>query len=178
MNLTDYILRSIAPQIASESMILPRSVTFYGDSIMHSVFPHIKMEGVMLQNFSQPGDTARNAWRRFPYDSRSTQVIVLEHGTNDLSIGDDPIPYLRGMATRAIDEGRLVVFTGIAQRADPTFTIDSRIQDLAEDLMCQFVGWQDFSIERLELVDGLHPGEAGQKQLAKDLVRVLTPLLT
>ena len=167
-------LRSLLMPSVSEGMLFS-GVHTYGDSIMAgNIATELRNTGAVVLDYSQPGDTAANAWRRFSYDKRSMSTVVLQHGTNDLTLGDDPVPYLEMMAKRAIAEGRKVVFTGITQRAIPParswLGTNADITELAYAMGCQHAKWH---IVPMDLVDGLHPGASMIDQLVNRLESVL-----
>lgn len=150
-----------------DSRICIPGMTLCGDSILHGVSNHVP---AAIISFTQPGDTAADAWRRFAYDKRSTAKVVLQMGTNDLTIGEDPVPFLKLMAERCIAEGRQVIFTGITQRDDhPEGSWDIanlKILDLAKELKCVHLHWDEY---RLSTPDGLHPAQESQARLAASL---------
>lgn len=161
MNIRTPILDLLAPRARDNGRAV-KGITVYGDSIGYSLFLPDRfktlMPGTVVVDRCMPGDTAEQAWRRFPYDVRSTKVVVLQVGTNDLGIGRNPIPALRKMTRYALDEGRLVVFTGITWRTGlfPIAETNERIFELAEDYGCPCANWQAIP---LIAADGLHPDE-------------------
>lgn len=171
----DLILRAIAPRPRpAAGATLQPGVTLYGDSIMHggiaAVMADAGCTGV-IHDRSVPGDTAANAWRRMPYELRATTHVVLQQGTNDLTVGADPVQYLRRMVRYLRAEGRTVILTGIAQRADrPTAPTDLDVRRLAITERVAFAGW---GVVPLNAPDGLHPGPEMARALAQRLLWVL-----
>lgn len=161
----DLILNLLAPRPKQGSGMFNDSVVLYGDSIMAGgMADALRDLGFTVVDRSVAGDTAANCWRRFPYELRSGRVVVLQPGTNDLTVGDDPVPALRRMATFALKEGREVVLTGISQREDARHaTANPRIARLAHELHCHYAG---IDLAELDSADGLHPNENMRKLLA------------
>lgn len=177
MNIRTAILDLLAPAPADGRPRVP-GITFYGDSIGFSLDLHERfktlMPGAMVVDRSMPGDTAEQAWRRFPYDVRSTQVVLLQVGTNDLGQGNDPVPALRKMAEYAYAEGRTPIFTGITWRTGvgiiPVADTNRRIEELAFEFQTLFVGWNHIP---LVAADGLHPDEPMRTTMAEWLANSL-----
>lgn len=159
-------LRSMLMPKAEPGMPMP-GITLYGDSIMYGVSLHLSP---YFMSFAQPGSTAADTWRRFAYDKRSTKIVVLQPGTNDLTIGEDPVPFLKLMAERCIAEGRQVIFTGITQRDDRPegswVIANLKILELAKELKCVHLHWEEY---QLSMPDDLHPDRASQARLAASL---------
>lgn len=170
----DLIRAALMPSARPNGFLVP-GLALYGDSIMANGIAHrLQAAGVLLNDLSQPGDTAANAWRRFAYDLRTMQTVVLQHGTNDLSGGRDPVPYLRLMAKHAIAEGRRVVFTGITHRELPVGYSWQRANDdigaLAAELKCTHAGWNGVAYASDDLI---HPDAAMADRLVARLVESL-----
>lgn len=164
MKFKEHILALIAPKPKPGAILLP-GLTLYGDSIMaNSVGWRITLGGGIVEDRSIAGDTAREAWARFPYERRSTGWVVLQPGTNDLTNGDDPVPYLKLMADYAIAEGRNVLLTGISQRVDQDVSdVNVDIWRAAEDVGARFGYWH---FATLDASDGLHPEPMMARTLA------------
>ena len=178
MNIRTSILDLLAPR-AERNEPATKGITIYGDSIGYSLFLAdrlaVSMPGIVVVDRSMPGDTAEQAWRRFPYDVRSTNTVVLQVGTNDLGLGRDPLPALRKMASYARDEGRVTVFTGITWRVGllPVAETNERILELAEEFGAVCANWQAIP---LIADDGLHPVEPMRTALHDSLVSSLQTL--
>jgi len=175
LNLPDLIRASLMPPATPNGFLVP-GVALYGDSIMaNGIAPRLQAVGVAVNDLSQSGDSAANAWRRFAYDLRTMQTVVLQHGTNDLSAGRDPLPYLRRMATRAIAEGRRVVFTGITHRELPCayswIRANDDIRQLATELKCTHAGWNGVAYSSDDLI---HPDTAMADRLVVRLMEALS----
>lgn len=175
MSLSDIIRSSLMPS-AKPSELRFAGLHLYGDSIAaNGIAKRLRAAGFGVLDFAQPGDSAANAWRRFAYDVRSMSTVVFEHGTNDLTGGVDPVPFLRKMAERALTEGRRVIFTGITQRPEmvPAYdwgTANADIYALAASLGCKHAGWP---VVVYSSADKLHPDEAMVDRLAARLVETL-----
>ena len=164
MTFKELILKALAPK-ATGGMLVD-GVALYGDSIMADqahrmrlIYPHL------IVDRSIPGDTARKGWVRFPCEGRMPRTVVLQYGTNDLTLGDNPLPYLKAMAQHAQAEGREVVLTGISTRADRSvYDVNLDIYRLAQDIGATFAHW-DYA--GLIAPDGLHPGDAMANTLAQ-----------
>ncbi|RQO43077.1 hypothetical protein DBV14_26600 [Variovorax sp. KBW07] len=170
----DLIRAALMPSARPNGFLVP-GLLLYGDSIMANGIAHrLQAAGVLVNDLSQPGDTAANAWRRFAYDLRNMQTVVLQHGTNDLSGGRDPVPYMRLMAKRAMAEGRRVVFTGITHRELPVAYSWQRANDdikaLAVALKCTHAGWDGVAYSSDDLI---HPDAAMADRLVGRLVEAL-----
>lgn len=174
MSLSDIIRSSLMPSPKPSALQLA-GVHLYGDSIMAGgIGDRLRAAGIALNDFAQPGDTAANAWRRFAYDTRSFHTVVLEHGTNDLTGGNDPVPFLAKIAEHALAEGRTVVFTGITQREMPSRynwrQANDDIEALARSLGCKHAGWH---MAAYSSSDTLHPDAAMADRIAARLVETL-----
>jgi len=176
MKLTDHVRGLLQPNPPDQPRDFP-GVHLYGDSIMaNGIASRMTSLGLFtgVLDYSQPGDTAANAWRRFAYDARSLSKVVLQHGTNDLTGGVDPVPYLRKMAEYALAEGREVIFTGITRR-ELTLKYDwghanYDIAELATELGCAHAGWDHIQYSS---DDFIHPDAAMQDRLARNLLEYL-----
>jgi lysophospholipase L1-like esterase len=179
MDTRTFLLSALAPKAQNGEFLVP-GMSLYGDSIMFGgVADNLKFSlrmrfgpqnTIVVHDRSVPGDTARNGWRRFPHELRSTSTVVLEYGTNDISQEHDPLPYLERMARYAIKEGRVVVFTGIVQRAllaKTVYLTNQRIRELARTLECGHAGWDKAEVH---CPDGLHPDADGTRKLSDLLV--------
>lgn len=174
MNFTDHLRSLLMPYPKKGGMLSP-GLLLNGDSIMaHAIGNKLINRGIAVLDFAQPGDTAQNAWRRFAYDIRSMGTIVLEHGTNDITGGNDPVPYLKRMAQYAQAEGRRVVFTGICFREAPSqyswIRANQDILELAQDLGCSHAGWNTVEYSS---ADGLHPDDPMADRLVDRLMQTL-----
>ncbi len=174
MNLTDHILSLLAPSPNKNGMKNP-GLSLSGDSIMaNGIAKRLRDRGIAVLDLAQPGDTAQSAWRRFPYDVRSMGTVIIEQGTNDISGGRDPVPYLRKMVKYAQAEGRRVILTGITFRelVAPYSWMQANIDiiKLARERGCSHAGWNtvDYSSD-----DGLHPDDAMNDRLVEQLMRTL-----
>lgn len=168
----DLILRLIAPKPIHAAR--PVGVTLLGDSIMHGGIAGLMRElgwPTEILDRSLPGDTAADAWRRMPYELRPYSCVVLQHGTNDLSQGRDPVPYLARMVRYLQDAGHVVMLTGLAPRADGAAAEPSiEIERLARREGARYADWQTVP---LDAPDGLHPSPAMARTLAARLVRAM-----
>lgn len=178
MNLADIIRDVVAPKARLSPHIAP-GVTLYGDSIMAGGIAdrlRKQLPDALIADRSIPGDTAANAWRRFPYEIRATNIVVLQPGTNDLASKRCPLRPLRKMAEYARAEGREVVFTGLAQRADGRVEwnlvndVNAVVREMAFDLGAHFAWWHDVE---LDSADALHPSPAMADELAQFLAKTL-----
>ncbi|MGJ7530087.1 SGNH/GDSL hydrolase family protein [Variovorax sp. GB1P17] len=170
----DPIRAFLMPSATPNGFLVP-GVALYGDSIMANGIAHrLQAAGVVVNDLSQSGDSAANAWRRFAYDLRTMQTVVLQHGTNDLSAGRDPVPYLRRMAKHAMAEGRRVMFTGITHRELPCAYSWQRANDdirkLAADLQCAHASWNGVAYSSEDLI---HPDAAMAERLVTRLMETL-----
>lgn len=176
LNLPDLIRAALMPPATPNGFLVP-GVALYGDSIMaNGIAPRLQAAGIAVNDLSQSGDSAANAWRRFAYDLRTMQTVVLQHGTNDLSAGRNPLPYLRRMAAHAIAEGRRVVFTGITHRELPCaynwIRANDDIRQLAIELKCTHAEWNGVAYSSDDLI---HPDAAMTDRLVTRLVKALAP---
>lgn len=176
MGFRNLILTAIAPKPNAAQFLVP-GLTLCGDSIMFSgVADRLKERlsetpsySYVIHDRSIPGDTARQGWFRFPYELRSTNTVVLELGTNDIGIEQDPVPWLERMAKYALSEGRRVIFTGIVQRPLWATTVEhanEKIHQLSDRLGCDHAGWDTKSVN---CPDGLHPDAEGITSLSDAL---------
>lgn len=158
----DFILRLLAPSPKHDLVALQKfrgATMMVGDSIGNQVA--MKLE---VFNRCQPGDRAKDAWYRFPYDHRLGDLIVIQHGTNDLTNNTDPLPYIEKMAHYAWEEGRILVFTGMSHRDDIDVSgYNFRIEELAYEFAAPYADWGNVPIVR---PDGLHPDDASAQLLA------------
>lgn len=157
----DFLLEFLAPKpIHLPSNPFVGVTMMVGDSIGNMVAMEISPT---IINRCQPGDRARDAWIRFPYDHRLGDLLIIQHGTNDLP-DRDPVEYIEKMAHIAWSEGRRLVFTGIASRDG--FDVSGynfRIMELANEFSAPFADWGNVPITR---PDGLHPDGPSVRLLA------------
>lgn len=176
VNFKEWLFELLAPK-AQPAQYAIDGVTLYGDSIMYGGIGQnlINMGyasgGKVLQDLSLPGDTAQNLWHRIPYELRSTKRIVVEQGTNDISNGVDPVPYLRKIIRYLKAEGRTVILTGLSRRADNAdFPFMYPIAQLAIDEGVTYANWP---LVVGNTLDGLHP----DPKMAQALTEQLYPLI-
>lgn len=164
MKIKDYLLQSLAPK-QSPTLGL-NGVTLYGDSILWAMKYPLEeaLNGKLeIANRAIPGDTARNAWIRFPYELRPFSEVVIQTGTNDLTVGDSPIDYIEKMVEMAQAQGCHVILTGISARQDNKhIKPNSEIFSLAVMKGCGYANWPSVA---LSSPDGLHPDKEMQKHL-------------
>lgn len=179
MNLKEIIFELLAPKPNKNSHGVD-GVTLYGDSIMYGGIAKNLQDagytstGKVLHDMSLPGDTAKNLWHRMPYELRSTKRVVVQQGTNDISAGVNPIPYLRKIVRYMKAEGRIVILTGISRRTDLSDLAQLQyaveIQKLAQQEDAGYVNWP---IIKGNTTDGLHP----DAEMTKNLAIQLLPLI-
>lgn len=176
MNFKEFIFELLAPK-AKPAEFLIDGATLYGDSIMYGGIGKNLLEagytsgGKVLQDLSLPGDTAKNLWHRIPYELRSTKCVVVEQGTNDISNGVNPVPYLRKIVKYLKAEGRTVVLTGLSHRDDKADLLYSlQIHQLAWEEGVQYASWPSITGKT---IDGLHP----DAEMTKALAATIYPLI-
>lgn len=177
--------RAAAPQGAC-------SVELYGDSILHGGFlgdrrldesPAAALRRMRPRyrviDHSVSGETASARSAAFASEARSSRIVVIQHGLNDVMQNLPLEPALRAMVTQSRAEGRDVVLTGLSQTlagADVRARGDATVRRLAGDLAVPFADWGSVPMRRGEMADILHPSQIYSTRLVERLVKVLDHL--
>lgn len=173
MKLKEHIFEWLAPK-PKKAEFLMDGVTLLGDSIMYGgvAWNLANMGyGKMIHNLSIPGDTAENLWHRLPYELRSTKYVVVEQGTNDVSNGVNPIPYLKKIVQYLKTEGRTVILTGMATRDDhKDIAYTQPMLELALSEGTLYANWPTIVGKT---TDGLHPDANMTRDLASCIYKLL-----
>lgn len=171
----ELILDLLAPKPTKASGVnFQWGVTLYGDSIMHGgIAEALKRSGYngLIQDRSIPGDTAANAWRRIPYEQRSTTHVVVQYGTNDLTQGNNPSKHLKKILKYLNKEGRFVILTGLSKRESMNVLKQNyELQLLAAEVGVTYAHWGTVPLVSL---DGLHPVQPMINDLANKIITSL-----
>lgn len=166
------------------------SIELYGDSILRG--EHLGASGSLerlanppaaelhrllplatITDRSKAGQTATEAARTFPNDTRTGNVVVIEHGSNDLAQGLPLEPPLRAMAEYAKAEGRTVVLTGLNQQqnfAEWAEYVDAH-RRVAGATGAHYADWPSVAGKNL---DGAHPDQTFSDALVAKLANTIS----
>jgi len=162
-------------------------VDLYGDSIaaganMFGYLNPVPAKGLerlrpklKVVDHAVSGQTAAQAAVPFVQEQRTGAVVVIEHGTNDMTLGLDPVPPIKAMVATARSEGRVVIVTGLSRRGHPTFEATARaIEKAAVESGAMYADWPSL---QGQTVDGTHPNQQFSNALVARLVEVIDQAL-
>lgn len=179
-----------AAPIAAPAPAAPTcSIELYGDSILSG--EHLGASGLerlanppaaellrlfpaaLITDHSKAGQTATDAAKTFPSETRTGHVVVINHGSNDLAQGRPLEQPLRAMVDYAKAEGRVVVLTGLNQQQNFAAWADyAEVHSkVAADTGAAYANWPSVSTTNL---DGTHPDQASSNALVAQLARTIT----
>lgn len=163
------------------------TVELNGDSIMHGEsdgngtmlksVPASTLKGLRpaytVTDKAVGGQTSTERAAQFNNDNRTSRIIVIQHGVNDMYRGDvDSMEVaLKSMTTYAQAEGRKVVITGMSVIDAPKWkSFADRVKKVADDTGSVYADWTTVQGSQ---ADGVHPDQAFSNELVGKLAVAL-----
>lgn len=124
-----------------------------------------------IDDRSQRGQTAQDASKAFNTQARTSRIVVIQYGVNDMNHGFPLEASLTSMVSHAKGEGRIVVMTGLSKTDNPAL---EQYRAVAKKVATeQGVTYADWPSVDGKTFDGIHPDQAFSTALTEKLAAAL-----